>query len=218
MMNKTLSLFATFAPAAFTRLAPAAFTRLAPAAALAVTVVLKPSLAFAHDDGFHVHGLMSGLQHPLAGIDHLLAMMAVGIVAARTGGRFIIVVPSCFVLAMIAGALLGITGIGLPSLESGIALSLMAFGAMMALARPLPLAVTASLTALFALFHGNAHGLEIPEMASGFAYAIGFVASTSVLHATGALAALTFRRWPTAIRTAGFGTSLVGVALAAQFI
>jgi urease accessory protein len=188
------------------------------ALSLTATAVLVPSLAFAHSGGFHVHGFLSGAEHPLAGIDHLLAMMAVGVIAARTAGRAIVVVPSCFVAAMIAGALLGIAGVGLPSLESGIALSLVVFGAMMALARPLPLAVAALLTALFGLFHGNAHGLEIPETASGIAYAVGFVIATSALHATGALAAMTLRRWPGAIRTAGVGTSLVGVALAAQII
>jgi urease accessory protein len=188
------------------------------ALSLTGTAVLVPSLAFAHSGGFQVHGFLSGVGHPLTGIDHLLAMMAAGAIAARTDGRAIVVVPSCFVAAMIAGALLGIAGVGLPSLESGIALSLVVFGAMMALARPLPLAVAALLIALFALFHGNAHGLEIPETASGIAYAVGFVVATSALHATGALAAMTLRRWPGAIRTAGFGTSLVGVALAAQII
>ena len=173
---------------------------------LTATAVLVPSLAFAHSGGFHVHGFLRGVGHPLTGIDHLLAMMAVGAIAARTGGRAIVVVPSCFVAAMIAGALLGIAGVALPSLESGIALSQVLFGAMMALARPLPLAVAALLIALFALFHGNAHGLEIPETASGIAYAVGFVVATSALHATGALAAMTLRRWPGAIRTAGFGT------------
>lgn len=205
-MKTTLSILSRPAPAALSRLA------------LTVPAVLAPSLAFAHSGGFHVHGLMSGLEHPLAGIDHLFAMMAVGIIAARTGGKAIVVVPSFFVATMIAGALLGIAGIGLPSLESGIALSLVVFGAIMALARPLPLAVAASLAALFGLFHGNAHGLETPETVSGIAYAVGFVVATSALHTSGALAALTLRRWPTAIRTAGVGTSLVGVALAAQII
>lgn len=205
-MKTTLSILSRPAPAAFYRLA------------LTAAAVLMPSLAFAHSGGFHVHGLVSGLQHPLAGIDHLLAMMAVGIIAARTGGKGIIIVPSCFVSAMVAGALLGIAGIGLPSLETGIALSLVVFGAMMAITKPFPIAVAASLTALFALFHGNAHGLEVPQTASGIAYAIGFVTSTVALLATGAPAALTLRRWPAAIRTAGVGTSLVGAALAAQFI
>ncbi|WP_210211976.1 MULTISPECIES: HupE/UreJ family protein [unclassified Mesorhizobium] len=189
-------------------------TRLAPAAA----AVLIPSLAFAHSGGFHVHGLLSGLQHPLAGIDHLLAMLLVGIIAARTGGRAAILVPACFVAAMVAGTMLGIAGTVLPSLESGVALSLVIFGAMVALARPFPLALAATLTALFGLFHGNAHGLEIPETVGGMAYAIGFLASTLALHATGALAALTLRSRPAAIRAAGIGTSLVGVALAAQLI
>ncbi|TIU35027.1 MAG: HupE/UreJ family protein [Mesorhizobium sp.] len=189
-------------------------TRLAPAAAAA----LIPSLAFAHSGGFHVHGLLSGLQHPLAGIDHLLAMLLVGIIAARTGGRAAIFVPACFVAAMVAGAMLGIAGTVLPSLESGVALSLVIFGAMVALARPFPLALAATLTALFGLFHGNAHGLEIQETVGGMAYAIGFLASTLALHATGALAALTLRSRPAAIRAAGIGTSLVGVALAAQLI
>ncbi|MDX8518508.1 HupE/UreJ family protein [Mesorhizobium dulcispinae] len=189
-------------------------TRLAPAA----TAALIPSLAFAHSGGFHVHGLLSGLQHPLAGIDHLLAMLSVGVIAARTGGRAAILVPACFVAAMVAGAMLGIAGIGLPSLESGIALSLVIFGAMVALARPFPLALAATLTALFGLFHGNAHGLEIPETVGGMAYAIGFLASTSALHAAGVLAALTLRSRPAAIRAAGIGTSLVGVALVAQLI
>ncbi|MDX8467378.1 HupE/UreJ family protein [Mesorhizobium sp. VK23B] len=189
-------------------------TRLAPAA----TAALIPSLAFAHSGGFHVHGLLSGLQHPLAGIDHLLAMLSVGVIAARTGGRAAILVPACFVAAMVAGAMLGIAGIGLPSLESGIALSLVIFGAMVALARPFPLALAATLTALFGLFHGNAHGLEIPETVGGMAHAIGFLASTSALHTTGVLAALTLRSRPAAIRAAGIGTSLVGVALVAQLI
>ncbi|RWA71684.1 HupE/UreJ family protein [Mesorhizobium sp.] len=189
-------------------------TRLAPAAAAA----LMPSLAFAHSGGSHVHGLLSGLQHPLAGIDHLLAMLAVGVIAARTGGRAAILMPACFIAAMVAGAVLGTAGIGLPSLESGIALSLVVFGAMVALAKPVPPAFAATLAALFGLFHGNAHGLEIPETVGGMAYAIGFLASTSVLHATGVLAALTLRSRPAAIRAAGIGTSLVGVALTAQLI
>ncbi|CDX23100.1 Hydrogenase/urease accessory protein [Mesorhizobium sp. ORS 3324] len=205
-MNRMLSIL--------TKLAPAVFARLAPAA----TSVLMPSLAFAHSGGFHIHGLQSGLQHPLAGIDHLLAMLSVGIIAARTGGRAFILVPACFVAAMVTGAMLGIAGIGLPSLESGIALSLVVFGAMVALARPFPLAFAASLTTLFGLFHGNAHGLEIPQTAGGIAYAIGFLTSTSALHATGALAALTLRSRPAAVRAAGVGTSLVGVALAAQLL
>ncbi|TIL76535.1 MAG: HupE/UreJ family protein [Mesorhizobium sp.] len=177
---------------------------------------VTPSLAFAHSGGAHVHGFFAGLEHPLFGMDHLLAMVAVGMIGARAGGRSIVLVPLFFVSAMVAGALLGMAGIGLPSLETGIALSLVVFGAMVGLAKPLPLAAAAALTALSGLFHGNAHGLESPESAGGIAYAAGFVLATSMLHAIGILSAVKLARWPTTVRTAGFATSLVGMAMAAQ--
>ncbi|TIP89773.1 MAG: HupE/UreJ family protein, partial [Mesorhizobium sp.] len=146
---------------------------------LSALAALTPSLAFAHSGGAHVHGFFAGLEHPLLGMDHLLAMIAVGIIGARAGGRSIVLVPLAFVSAMVAGAFLGMAGIGLPSLETAIALSLVVFGAMVGLARPLPMAAAAALTALFGLFHGNAHGLESPENAGGIAYAAGFMLATS---------------------------------------
>ncbi|TIQ01770.1 MAG: HupE/UreJ family protein [Mesorhizobium sp.] len=183
---------------------------------LSALAALTPSLAFAHSGGAHVHGFFAGLEHPLFGMDHLLAMIAVGIIGARAGWRSIVLVPLFFVSAMVAGALLGLTGIALPSLETGIALSLVVFGAIVALARPLPLAAAAALTALFGLFHGNAHGLEIPEGAGGIAYAAGFLLGTSMLHAIGVLSVFKLARWPMTVRTAGLATSLVGMAMAAQ--
>ncbi|RWM75239.1 MULTISPECIES: HupE/UreJ family protein [Mesorhizobium] len=189
------------------------FARLGILSALAA---LTPSLAFAHSGGAHIHGFFAGLEHPLFGMDHLLAMIAVGIIGARAGWRSIVLVPLFFVSAMVAGALLGLTGIALPSLETGIALSLVVFGAIVALARPLPLAAAAALTALFGLFHGNAHGLEIPEGAGGIAYAAGFLLGTSMLHAIGVLSVFKLARWPMTVRTAGLATSLVGMAMAAQ--
>ncbi|TIL69826.1 MAG: HupE/UreJ family protein [Mesorhizobium sp.] len=183
---------------------------------LSALAALTPSLAFAHSGGAHVHGFFAGLEHPLFGMDHLLAMVAVGIIGARAGGRSIVHVPLFFVSAMVAGAILGMAGIGLPSLETGIALSLVVFGAVVGLARPLPLAAAAALTALFGLFHGNAHGLEIPESAGGIAYAAGFMLATSMLHAIGVLSVFKLARWPMTVRTAGFATSLVGMAMAAQ--
>lgn len=185
---------------------------------LSAPAVLTPSLAFAHSGGFHVHGFLAGVEHPVLGLDHLLAMVAVGIIAARAGGRGILIVPLSFVSAMVAGALLGMAGVGLPSLETGIALSLVVFGAMVGLIRPMPLAAAAALTALFGVFHGNAHGLEIPESAGGIAYAAGFVVGTSMLHAIGAMSGIKLAGWPTALRAAGIGTSLVGIAMAAQAI
>jgi urease accessory protein len=185
-------------------------------AALSLAAALTPSLAFAHPGGDHVHGLLAGLEHPLFGVDHLLAMVAIGMIAARSGRTGFLVVPPAFVAAMMAGAALGIAGIALPSVETGIALSLVVFGAMVALARPLPLAAAASLAAVFGLFHGNAHGLEIPESAGGLAYAAGFVLATSALHAAGALSALKLAGRSGMVRTAGAATSLVGMAMVSQ--
>jgi urease accessory protein len=186
---------------------------------VATLAALTPSLAFAHSGGYHVHGLVMGLEHPVFALDHLLAMVAVGMIAARTGGRGVLVVPLSFVSAMAAGALLGMAGLGLPSLETGVALSLVVFGAVIGLHRPVPLAAAAALAAVFGVFHGNAHGLEIPESAGGgLAYAAGFIFATSALHAIGAISGLKLAGWPTALRTAGIGTSLVGIAMAAQTI
>jgi len=184
---------------------------------VATLAALSPSLAFAHSGGYHVHGLVMGLEHPVFALDHLLAMVAVGMIAARTGGRGVLVVPLSFVSAMVAGALLGMAGLGLPSLETGVALSLVVFGAVIGLHRPVPLAA-AALTAVFGVFHGNAHGLEIPENAGGLAYAAGFIFATSALHAIGTISGVKLAGWPTALRAAGIGTSLVGMAMAAQTI
>lgn len=186
--------------------------------ALAAAAALAPSLASAHPGLDHVHGLVSGIEHPLFGVDHLLAMVAVGLIAARTGGRGLLLVPLSFVSAMIVGALLGVNGLGLPSVETGIALSLVVFGAMLSLARPLPLSAALPLTAAFGLFHGNAHGLEIPETAGGLAYGLGFVLATATLHAAGVFGAFRLDRWQRAIRAAGVATALVGVGFAAQII
>jgi len=186
--------------------------------AILAFAVLTPSLALAHNGGNHVRGFLSGLEHPLLGLDHLLAMVAVGIIAARSAGRGGVIVPLSFVSTMVVGAIFGMAGIGLPYLETGIALSLVAFGAMVSLAKPLPLAVATALATLFGVFHGNAHGFEIPESVGGIAYAAGFVFGTSALHAVGALSALKLARWPDAIHAAGIATSLAGMILATQTI
>ena len=119
---------------------------------------------------------------------------------------------------MVAGALLGMAGVGLPSQETGVALSLVVFGAVIGLVRPMPLAAAAALTAVFGVFHGNAHGLEIPEKRRRLGLAAGFMLGTSALHAIGAMCGVKLAGWPTALRAAGIGTSLVGIAMAARTI
>ncbi|MDR6181143.1 hydrogenase/urease accessory protein HupE [Pseudomonas sp. SORGH_AS 211] len=140
-------------------------------------LLLAPALAFAHP-GHAENGLAAGVLHPLTGLDHLLAMLAVGLWAAQQQGKARLALPCTFVGTMLIGGLLGFTGLELPLLETGIAASVLALGLLVALAARPPVAAAVSLTAAFALFHGVAHGLELPEMGNPWAYALGFVAAT----------------------------------------
>ena len=150
----------------------------------ALALLAAPALAFAHP-GHGEHGLVAGLAHPLTGLDHLLAMFAVGLWAAQQQGAARLALPCTFVGTMLVGGLLGFEGLQLPFMETGIAASVLALGLCVALAvrPPLPLAMAA--TALFALAHGVAHGLELPALSSPWLYALGFVAATAALHAAG---------------------------------
>jgi urease accessory protein len=149
----------------------------------AVALLLAPAAAFAHPG--HGTGLIAGIAHPLTGMDHLLAMIAVGLWAAQQQGAARWALPCTFVGTMLIGGVLGFEGLQLPALESGIAASVLALGLAVALAVRPPLVLAVTTTALFALFHGVAHGLELPEMSSPWTYAVGFVAATAVLHAAG---------------------------------
>ena len=147
----------------------------------AVALLLTPALAFAHP-GHGDSGLVAGISHPIGGLDHLLAMLAVGLWAAQQQGAARWALPCTFVGTMLLGGVLGFEGL---ELESGIAASVLALGLAVALAVRPPLVMAVAATAPFALFHGVAHGLELPEMSSPWAYAAGFVAATAVLHALG---------------------------------
>ncbi|WP_431482776.1 HupE/UreJ family protein [Pseudomonas solani] len=150
----------------------------------ALALFLTPALAFAHP-GHDSSGLMAGVAHPITGLDHLLAMLAVGLWAAQQQGAARWALPVTFVGTMLLGGLLGFEGLELPFMETGIAASVLALGLLVAVAVRPPMFVAVSLTALFALAHGVAHGLELPELASPWGYAAGFVAATAALHAAG---------------------------------
>lgn len=135
-----------------------------------------------HDDH---GGLMHGFLHPIGGLDHVLAMVAVGVLAFQLGGRALWLVPLSFVTMMAFGGVLGFLGSGLPHVELGIALSVLVLGALLAMQFKLPTALTAGIVGLFAIFHGYAHGAELPGGASPVAFAFGFVAATAILHAVG---------------------------------
>jgi urease accessory protein len=150
----------------------------------AALLALAPSVASAHP-GHDVDGLVHGFLHPLGGVDHIIAMVAVGLLAARLGGRALWLVPASFVAAMAAAGLAGMAGIGLPYVEAGITLSVVVLGAIVALRLTMPVAAAMALVAFFAVFHGYAHGIEMPETASGLAYGAGFMAATALLHGIG---------------------------------
>ena len=150
----------------------------------AVSLALAPTLASAHP-GHDGASLVHGFVHPLGGIDHIVAMVAVGLLAARLGGRALWLVPASFIAAMAVAGLAGVAGIGLPYAEAGITVSVVALGAVAAFGVAMPVAAAMGLVAFFAVFHGYAHGIEMPETMSGFAYGAGFVAATALLHGVG---------------------------------
>jgi urease accessory protein len=151
----------------------------------AASLVLVPAIASAHPGHEGAPGFVHGFLHPLGGLDHILAMVAVGLFAARLGGRALWLVPASFVVTMAVAGVAGMTGFALPYVEAGIALSILVLGAAIALEMTMPVAAAMGLVAFFAVFHGHAHGAEMPETMSGLAYGGGFVVATAALHALG---------------------------------
>lgn len=152
--------------------------------ALAALATL-PTLAHAHPGHVELLGFASGFAHPLAGADHLLAMLAVGLWGAQLGGRAQWLLPVSFVSFMLLGAGLGIAGVAVPGVEQGIVVSVLLLGLLLVRAARLPLAIGAALVAGFAAMHGLAHGSEMPIAASVPAYTFGFMLSTALLHMAG---------------------------------
>ena len=190
-------------------------------AAIAAAIALVPTAALAHSGTGHVHGFAQGFAHPLGGIDHVLAMVTVGVFAWQLGGRALWLVPATFVLVMAAGGAFGIAGVELPSVEFGIAASLVALGAIVAFKIKAPLAVAIGVVGAFAVFHGHAHGTEMPPDALVAAYAAGFLLATALLHAGGIALGFgigrigeSFGRY--AFRLGGALVTLAGVAILAS--
>jgi len=184
------------------------FSSITPLATLAL--VFAPVLAHAHP-GHDANGFAAGVSHPLHGLDHLLAMVAVGLWAAQLGGRARWVVPASFVSVMALGGALGMAGVALPFAEQGIFASVLMLGVLIAAAVRMPLAASAALVGLFALCHGHAHGLEMPATATGLTYGAGFVFATALLHATGIGAGLLIQHYAQAVWLRATGVA-VGAA------
>ncbi|KRE17196.1 hypothetical protein ASE66_30300 [Bosea sp. Root483D1] len=189
-------------------------TRVTGPLAMLLTLVSAP--AFAHTGAGPVDGFLHGLMHPLSGLDHVLAMVAVGLWAGLVGGKARIAYPAAFVGMMALAGAWGMSGGELPGVEIGIAFSVIILGAAVALKASPPLAAGTLACGILAIFHGFAHGAELPENASGLAYAAGFILATATLHLVGIVLAGTIAaRAPLIARIAGGGLVLAGVALLA---
>ena len=182
---------------------------------VAIMLAGTSSVALAHP-GHNVSGLAAGLMHPFSGLDHLLAMVAVGLWAAQGGGRKVWLLPVTFMTMLAVGAGLAMQWQALPMVEAGIATSVLALGLLVALSMQLPAILAVGVTAVFGLLHGYAHGLELPESAAPASYALGFLASTAVLHASGvAVGIAARRRHATLAKVLGAAIAASGVYLLA---
>ncbi len=180
---------------------------------LLLTFLSSP--AYAHITMTDSNGVIHGLSHPFSGLDHLCAMIAIGLWSKQIGGRALWLLPLAFVSVMTLGGLFGMDGFHLPFAETGILLSLLVLGGLIATATSLPLFASFTLVALFALFHGYAHGIEMPHDTAGFGYASGMILSTALLHVTGIGMATLLGKFnrPQEIRLSGAMIALLGGAL-----
>lgn len=185
-------------------------------ALLVLALAMAP--ARAHVQAGEVGGFFSGFRHPISGLDHVLAMVSVGLWGAQLGAPAMWLLPVVFPMVMAFGGFLGLAGVPLPGVEVAIALSAVLLGLAVAReARP-PLAIAAALVGFFAIFHGHAHGTELPPGQSGILYSIGFVVATGLLHLTGIAIGLVHRwRWGrVAMRVAGGGVATAGLVFLAR--
>ena len=160
--------------------------RTRPSHALALPAgILVATPVWAHSGPGLQGGFVAGVLHPLGGVDHLLAMIAVGLWGAFLGARLVVALPIVFPLLMVVGAVLGMRAMPLPPVELGIAASVLVLGLCIAGAWRAPAWLALAIVAVFALFHGYAHGLELPNQAGAVAYSAGFVLATGLIHLTG---------------------------------
>lgn len=182
-----------------------------------IAALMLPAMASAHPGlPGHTHGFANGLAHPFSGLDHLLAMTAVGLWAVQRGGKAIWMMPLAFISAMALGGMLGMAGLGqVPIIDQAIAASVLIMGIFIATATRMPLGASVFIIGLFALFHGYAHGAEMPATASGLLYGAGFIVATAVLHLCGITIGLAAHKTNSMkiIRAAGYIVAACGIGL-----
>lgn len=181
----------------------------------AILLVAAAMPAYAHVGIGTTTSFTAGFTHPLSGLDHMTVMIAVGLWGALKGGKAIWAWPAAFVGVMLAGAVLGMAHVPVPFVEPGILASVVALGLLVALAVDLPVSAGVAIIGLFALFHGHAHGTEVPENTGGLEYMAGFAVATALLHAVGIAAALGLgMRFRGLARVAGAACAAIGLGLA----
>ena len=184
-------------------------------------LVFAPIAALAHPGHDGAGGLVHGFVHPVTGIDHVLAMIAVGVLAAQYGGRALWLVPMSFLVAMAIAGVIGMAGIVVPVAEIGIGVSVVVLGLAIAFQLRPPTFVAMAVVGFFALFHGYAHGAELPDGMTGLSFALGFLLATALLHSTGVGLGLLMQRQASSrrlIQVGGGAMALVGIAVLASFL
>mgnify|MGYP002632000852 CR=1 FL=1 len=187
-------------------------------ATIFAALLMMTQFGWAHTGVGGTSGFAHGFSHPLGGLDHMLAMVAVGLLAVQLGSRALWLVPLSFLAMMAVGGAAGVFGIKLPLIELGIAGSVIVLGALVALQASITVTVAMGLVGFFAIFHGFAHGAEMPVNVSGFTYAAGFMTATAILHGLGmafglAIGSLAQGRFVRASRVAGGVISLAGAGI-----
>jgi urease accessory protein len=184
------------------------------AAVVAGLLVATSTPLLAHDRGGQAQGFVTGLLHPVSGLDHVLAMVSVGLWGAQLGAPALWMLPVAFPVVMAMGGFLGLLGVPIPGVEIGIALSAILLGFVVMLESRPPLLAAAALVSVFAMFHGHAHGIELPPGENAMTYSMGFVVATGCLHGAGIMMGLT-HRWRSgriALRLSGAVVSVAGLA------
>jgi urease accessory protein len=183
-----------------------------------VLSLLIPSVSSAHTGVSATTGFLHGLEHPISGLDHILAMIAVGLWAAQIGGRALWLVPGTFMMAMAVSSIMGHFGIPLPGVEQGILASDFMLGLLLLFAARLPLAISVGIVGILAIFHGYAHGAEMPSTVSGLIYGIGFILSTAFLHLAGIGMGLGINRFVPGLRDRLFQIGGVAILVGAIYV
>lgn len=193
-------------------------TRLRQTVACIALLAAFPEAAIAHTGIGAIHGFFHGFVHPLSGADHLVAMLMVGVLAYQLGGRALWLLPIAFISVMTIGAALGVAGVLVPFVEISILLSCIALGILVSLGLRLPVGLATATVSVFAVFHGYAHGSEIPENIGGLTYAASFISATSMLHVLGVAGGMLLDKssvsyGDVAVRSTGVVAILVGAIL-----